>query len=92
MTPLRLVLFVRGNTPRSASAIRAVKGACSGRSSDARSLQVVDVCQEPALVSRYNIVATPTLLTIGEAGERRWVGEVGEAQLQDCFAGEPYGQ
>ena len=92
MTPLRLVLFVRGNTPRSACAIRAVKSACSEHPAAAGALQVVDVCQDPELVEQYRVVATPTLITIGEAGQRRWVGEVGEAQLRDCFCVEPYGQ
>jgi hypothetical protein len=50
---------------------------------------VVDVCQETALVAEYRVVATPTLITIGDRGERRWVGEVGEAQLRDCFTEDP---
>lgn len=58
---------------------------------EAQSLRVVDVCQDPALVAEYKVLATPTLITIGAAGERRWVGEVGEAQLRDCLSGEPYG-
>lgn len=89
---MRLVLFVRGNAPRPASAIRAVKSACSACPTEARTLRVVDVCQEAVLVAQYKVIATPTLLTISEAGERRWVGEVGKPQLRDCFAGESHGQ
>ena len=85
----RWVLFVRGNTARSAIAIRAVRGACTAHAAGTvPALRVVDVFQEPALAAEYNVVATPTLVTHGSEGERRWVGEVNAAQLLDCLAGE----
>jgi KaiB-like protein len=82
----RWMLFVRGNTARSASAIRAVRSACSAQSGlRAPALRVVDVFQEPALAAEYKVVATPTLVARGCVGERRWVGEVSEAQLLDVL-------
>lgn len=85
----RWMLFVRSNTARSANAIRAVRSACNARPvASAPTLRVVDVFHEPALAAEYKVVATPTLVARGSEGERRWVGEVSEAQLLDCLAGE----
>ena len=86
--PFQLVLFVRGNTLRSASAIHRVKGACDAYPHGAQALRIVDVFQEPQLVEQYKVVATPTLVTLGRRGERRFVGDVSERQVQECFAGE----
>jgi hypothetical protein len=84
--PSLWMLFVSSNTARSASTIRAVREACSAHSGAAApALRVVDVFQEPALAAAYKVVATPTLVTRGRWGERRWVGEVSEAQLLDVL-------
>ena len=86
--PFQLMLFVRGNTARSASTIHRVRGACDTFPNGARALRIVDVFQEPQLVQKYRVVATPTLVTVGRRGERRFVGDVSEQDVQECFAGE----
>jgi len=86
--PFALMLFVRGNTARSASTIHRVKGACGAHPDGPEALRIVDVFQEPRLVQKYRVVATPTLVTVGRRGERRFVGDVSERHVQECFAGE----
>lgn len=85
LDPLRLLLFVKGNALRSASAIQAVRHACNAQQVMAHELRVVDIAHEPALAAQYRIVATPTLVSVGRDFERRLVGNVSEQLVLDCF-------
>lgn len=82
LDPLDLLLFVRGCGARSLDAIRAVRRACDAPGSAPHSLRIIDVFNEPALVARYRVVATPTLVTVGGSHERRLVGDVSEQSLR----------
>ena len=85
---LNLFLFVRGCGARSLDAIRAVRKVCVA--SDAlHALRIIDVFNEPGLVAKYRVVATPTLVTIDGDQERRLVGNLSEQNLLDHFAHTP---
>ena len=88
LDPLDLLLFVRGCGGRSLDAIRAVRAACDTPEGAPRSLKIIDVFSEPALVAKYRVVATPTLVTLGGVRERRLVGIISEQNVQDHFAAD----
>jgi circadian clock protein KaiB len=83
--PLDLLLFVRGCGARSLDAIRAVRRACDAPGGAPHSLRIVDVFNEPALVEKYRVIATPTLVTLDGSHERRLVGDVSEQSLRAHF-------
>jgi circadian clock protein KaiB len=85
---LNLLLFVRGNGARAVDAIRAVRKACDATDGGPHSLRVIDVFNQPDLVEKYRVIATPTLLTLGRRHERRLVGHMTEQNLRDHFASE----
>ena len=83
--PLDLLLFVRGCGERSLGAIRAVRRACDTAGGAPHSLRIIDVFNEPALVEKYRVIATPTLVTLGGSHERRLVGNVSEQSVRAHF-------
>lgn len=85
LDPLDLLLFVRGCGGRSLDAIRAVRAACDTPEGAPRSLKIIDVFSEPALVAKYRVVATPTLVTLGGEHERRLVGDMSAESVREHF-------
>jgi circadian clock protein KaiB len=83
--PLDLLLFVRGCGARSLDAIRAVRRACDASDAAPHSLRIIDVFNEPGLVEKYRVIATPTLVTLGGSHERRLVGNVSEQGVRAHF-------
>jgi circadian clock protein KaiB len=86
---LDLLLFVRGCGARSVDAIRAVRRACDAPGGAPRSLRIIDVFNEPALVEKYRVIATPTLVTLGGSHERRLVGSVSEQSVRAHLSSAP---
>lgn len=76
---------MRGCGARSLDAIRAVRRACDASGSAPHSLRIIDVFNEPALVEKYRVIATPTLVTLGGSYERRLVGNVSEQGVRAHF-------
>jgi hypothetical protein len=81
-------LFVRGNGARAMNAIRAVREACDACSGEPPSLRVIDVYNQPGLVEKYRVIATPTLVTSSGVREWRLVGEMSAGQLENHLRGE----
>jgi circadian clock protein KaiB len=71
-----LRLYVTGMTPRSTRAITAVRRLCEELLRGRYDLEIIDVYQQPALSQREQIVATPTLIKVGPAPQRRLVGDM----------------
>ena len=71
-----LRLYVTGMTPRSTRAITAVRRLCEELLRGRYELEIIDVYQQPALSQREQIVATPTLIKIGPAPQRRLIGDM----------------
>jgi circadian clock protein KaiB len=88
---LSLLLFVRGNGARSLDAIRTVTKAVAAAVAPTPSLTVIDVFNEPRMAEKYRVIATPTLLTVGGAAERRLVGSMSEQNVRDQLKGKAHG-
>ena len=71
-----LRLFVTGMTPRSTSAIRAVRALCQQRLEGRFALEIIDVYQQPDRVQDNQVIATPTLIKYEPAPLRRIVGDM----------------
>ncbi len=71
-----LRLYVTGMTPRSTRAITAVRLLCEELLRGRYDLEIIDVYQQPGLSQREQIVATPTLIKIGPAPQRRLIGDM----------------
>jgi circadian clock protein KaiB len=84
---LDLLLFVRGNGARAVDAIRSVRKVCNATGGGPHSLRVIDVFNQPELVAKYRVIATPTLVTLG-VHERRLVGDMSEQNVIDHFEGD----
>jgi circadian clock protein KaiB len=71
-----LVLFVTGNTLRSAQAVATVRALCEEYLSGRYELDVVDIYQNPERLAADQIVAAPTLLKKSPMPLQRLVGNL----------------
>ena len=71
-----LRLYISGPTPRSAQAIVNVRELCEANLSGRYDLTVVDLSQSPALASRHQIIAAPTLVRELPLPERKFIGDM----------------
>ena len=71
-----LRLYVTGKTPNSLRAIANLKEVCETYLRGHYHLQVIDVYQQPSLVSSDQIVATPTLIKSLPEPLRRLIGDL----------------
>jgi circadian clock protein KaiB len=69
-------LFVSGLTPRSQWAIDHLHEYCERHLAGCHRIEVIDLYQSPELAAKAQIVATPTLLKISPAPERRLIGDL----------------
>ena len=60
--PLRLTLYVAGETPKSLAAIRNLGRICAEHCPGEYVIQVIDLREQPQLAREHNIVAIPTLV------------------------------
>ncbi|UYY59784.1 circadian clock KaiB family protein [Sphingomonas sp. S2-65] len=61
-TPLKLTLYVAGQTPKSVAAIRNLERIASEHMAGEVEVEVIDLRQHPQLAREHNIVAIPTLV------------------------------
>jgi circadian clock protein KaiB len=71
-----LRLYISGQTPRSAQAIVNVRQLCEANLLGRYDLTVVDLSQSPALASKHQIVAAPTLVRELPLPERKFIGDM----------------
>jgi circadian clock protein KaiB len=71
-----LKLYITGATPRSLGAIANIQAICELYLKGRYRLEVVDIYQRPALASRDQIVAVPTLIRVLPAPLRFMVGDL----------------
>lgn len=76
--PIVLSLYISGPTPRSAQAIVRVRDFCEANLRGRYRLTVVDLSQTPALASRHQIVAAPTLVREQPLPERKFIGDMSD--------------
>ena len=70
-----LTLYINGASPHSVHAIENARRLCEEEPGQV-DLEIIDVQQEPALVVRDQIVATPTLVRSTPTPLRRLVGDL----------------
>lgn len=71
-----LRLYISGPTPRSAQAIVNVRQLCETSLPGRYDLTVVDLSQSPALASRHQIIAAPTLVRELPLPLRKFIGDM----------------
>jgi circadian clock protein KaiB len=71
-----LRLYVTGPTVQSNRAIVNTRRICEEHLKDRYDLEVVDICQNPELASRDQIIAAPTLIKQQPLPVRRFVGDM----------------
>jgi circadian clock protein KaiB len=79
--PLKLTLYVAGQTPKSVAAIRNLEAICAEHiGPDRYVIDVVDLRQAPQLAREHNIVAIPTLVRKLPAPIQKIIGDLSDTQ------------
>jgi circadian clock protein KaiB len=73
-----LLLFVTGTSDLSMRAIRNVRELCEAHLPDRYELQVIDVNRDASQMSKYDVVAAPTLIKVLPAPARMLVGDLSD--------------
>lgn len=73
-----LLLFVTGTSDLSMRAIRNVQTLCETSLSGRYDLQVVDVNRDASQMSKYDVVASPTLIKVLPSPARMLVGDLSD--------------
>ena len=73
-----LLLFVTGTSDLSMRAIRNVQTLCATHLSGRYALQVVDVNRDASQMSKYDVVAAPTLIKVLPSPARMLVGDLSD--------------
>lgn len=63
-------------TPRSVQAIENLKSICEEQLKDCYNLEIIDISQQPELVRKEDIIATPTLIKELPKPIRRIIGDL----------------
>lgn len=75
-----LRLYVAGTTPRSARAVVDARRICEEHLEGRYRLEVIDICQRPALARDEQIIAVPTLVRYLPPPLKKLVGDLSNAE------------
>ncbi|MDD1530527.1 MULTISPECIES: circadian clock KaiB family protein [Bradyrhizobium] len=78
--PVKLVLYVAGETPKSLAAIRNLEKICSEHLAGKYRVEVVDLKKQPQLAREHGIVAIPTLVKELPVPIRKIIGDLSDTQ------------
>ncbi|OYW55095.1 MAG: circadian clock protein KaiB [Rhizobiales bacterium 17-65-6] len=78
--PLKLTLFVAGQTPKSLAAIRNLKTICETHLAGKYLIEVIDLKEHPRLAREHNIVAIPTLVRQLPVPIRKIIGDLSDSE------------
>lgn len=78
--PLRLTLYVAGQTPKSVAAIRNLERMCAKHMPGQYEVEVVDLRQQPQLAREHNIVAIPTLVRSLPVPVQKIIGDLSDEE------------
>lgn len=78
--PIRLVLYVAGETPKSLSAISNLHRICAEHLDGRYIVEVVDLKKQPRLAREHGIVAIPTLVRQLPVPIRKIIGDLSDAE------------
>jgi circadian clock protein KaiB len=78
--PVKLVLYIAGETPKSLAAIRNLEKICSEHLAGKYKVEVVDLKKQPELAREHGIVAIPTLVKELPVPIRKIIGDLSDTQ------------
>ena len=78
--PIKLVLYIAGETPKSLAAIRNLEKICSDHLAGKYKVEVVDLKKAPHLAREHGIVAIPTLVKELPVPIRKIIGDLSDTQ------------
>ncbi len=89
--PIRLTLYVAGQTPKSVAAIRNLEQICREHFAGRYTVEVVDLRTAPHLAREHNIVAIPTLVRELPTPMRKLIGDLSDTEkvLVSLSMGQP---
>jgi circadian clock protein KaiB len=73
-----LRLYIAGNTPKSATALRNLRNYCETHLKDQYTIDVIDLLVSPQLAAGDQILAVPTLVKKVPAPVRRIIGDLSD--------------
>jgi circadian clock protein KaiB len=79
-TPLKLKLYVAGQTPKSVAAIRNLHRIVEEHMPGACEIEVIDLRQQPQLAREHNIVAIPTLVRSLPIPVQKIIGDLSDEE------------
>jgi len=78
-TPLKLTLYVAGQTPKSLAAIRNLQQIVDGAEGQYE-VEVIDLRERPQLAREHNIVAIPTLVRSLPVPVQKIIGDLSDRE------------
>ena len=78
--PVKLVLYIAGETPKSLAAIRNLEKICSEHLAGKYKVEVIDLKKQPQLAREHGIVAIPTLVKELPVHIRKIIGDLSDTQ------------
>jgi circadian clock protein KaiB len=78
--PVKLVLYIAGETPKSPAAIRNLEKICSEHLAGKYKVEVIDLKKQPQLAREHGIVAIPTLVKELPVPIRKIIGDLSDTQ------------
>lgn len=79
MPPIRLKLYITGETSRTRTAIRNLERICEEELSGRYEIVVIDVLKHPQLAENERILATPTVIRELPLPVRRVIGDLSDS-------------
>lgn len=76
----KLKLFLTGATANSRRALENIRRLCESELPGDYDLTVIDIYQQPALASKHQILAAPTLIKSAPLPLRRLIGDMSDEQ------------
>jgi circadian clock protein KaiB len=78
--PLKLVLYIAGQTPKSLAAIENLEKICAEAMPGKYTVEVIDLKKAPQLAREHNIVAIPTLVRQLPVPIRKIIGDLSDRE------------
>jgi circadian clock protein KaiB len=78
--PVKLVLYVAGETPKSIAAVRNLEKICTDHLAGKYKVEVIDLKKSPQLAREHGIVAIPTLVKELPVPIRKIIGDLSDTQ------------
>jgi circadian clock protein KaiB len=77
--PLKLTLYVAGQTPKSLAAIRNLEKIVTENGANRYEVEVIDLREHPQLAREHNIVAIPTLVRSLPVPVQKIIGDLSDS-------------